>query len=273
MHCDNIGPVEETARSAARARAIAFLAAIDDGCAESLPACPGGHAVLDGRHPALWSANHLRVRTPVAPDPAALAAAAEEHLGALGFRMIAVLDEAVARALRAPLAQRGYRAADELLMLAGPAPGPAASAQGSGAVVEVAHEDLAASRIAAQVELGRDAEVGRQLASRDALIGTVVAIRRFALVADGEIAARCQVYAGGGIAQIENLYVAPAHRGRGLARVVGEHALRAAWAGGAQLVFGIADAEDWPQGFYRRAGFAGAGLLPRFLRAGGRTPP
>jgi hypothetical protein len=104
-----MGPVAETARSAARARAIAFLAAIEDGCAESLPACPGGHAVLDGRHPAL--------------------------------------------------------------------------------------------------------------------------------------------------------------------RAVGEHALRAARAGGAELVFAIADAEDWPQGFYRRAGFAGTGLPPRFLRTAPRTSP
>jgi GNAT superfamily N-acetyltransferase len=265
-----MGPVEETARGAARVRAIAFLVAIDDGCAESLAACPGGHAVLDGRHPALWSANHLRVETLDAPDPAALAAAAEEHLGALAFRMIAVFDEAVARTLSASLAEHGYRAAHELLMLAGPA--PAAAPGAPAAVVEVAHEDLTASRVAAQVELGRAAEVGRQLASRDARIGTVVAIRRFALVAGGEIAARCQVYAGGDVAQIENLYVAPAHRGRGLARVVGEHALRAAWAGGARLVFGIAAADDWPQSFYRRAGFAGAGLLPRFLRTEERTP-
>jgi hypothetical protein len=42
--------------------------------------------------------------------------------------------------------------------------------------------------------------------------------------------------------------------------------LRAARAAGARVVFAIADAAGWPRSFYRRAGCAGAGLLPRFLR-------
>lgn len=251
----------------ARARAIAFLTAIDDGCADRRPPCPGGHAILDARHPALWSANHLRVEVSTAPDPAALDAAAAEHLDGLGFRLIAVHDEGVARDLDAPLQARGYRPAHELLMLAAePPPAPAAGAA-LPAIEEVAPEALLASRIAAQLELGRDPEVGRQLASRDALIGTVVTVRRFAIAAGDEIAARCEVYADGDVAQLENLYVAKEHRGRGLARVVGAHALRVAWAGGARLVLGVADADDWPQSFYRRAGFTDAGLLPRFLRA------
>ena len=251
----------------ARARAIAFLTAIDDRCVERRPACPGGHAILDGRHPALWSANHLRVERVTAPDPAALDGAAAGHLDELGFRLIAVRDEAVARALDAPLQARGYRPAHELLMLSAAPPPPPAAAATPAAIEVVGPAALVASRVAAQLELGRDGEVGRQLASRDALIGTVVAVRRFAIVVAGEIAARCEVRADGAVAQVENLYVAPEHRGRGLARVVGEHALRAAWAGGARLVVGIADAEDWPQSFYRRLGFADAGLLSRFLRA------
>ena len=210
----------------ARVRAIALLTAIDDRCAERRPACPGGQAILDGRHPALWSANHLRVERAAAPDPAALDAAAAEHLDELGFRLIAVHDEAVARTLGPPLQARGYRPAHELLMLSAAPPPPPADTPPA-AIEEVGPEALVASRIAAQLELGRDAEVGRQLASRDALIGTVVAVRRFAIVAAGEIAARCEVRADGAVAQLENLYVAPGHRGRGLARVVGEHALRA----------------------------------------------
>jgi GNAT superfamily N-acetyltransferase len=254
------------ADSEARKRALALLAAVDDGCATQRIPCPGGQAILDDRHPLLWSANHLRVELPAAPDPAGLDAAAARHLDAFGFRMIVVREEPVGRALAGPLAALGYRATHELLMIAGPPPDVMADRGAAPPVVEVRHEQLAASRVEAQAQLGHDAEVGRQLHARDALVEAVVAVRRFAILDGGEVAARCQIYAAGPVAQIENLYVAPRLRGRGLGRVVGEHALRAAWGAGAELVFAVADAEDWPQSFYRRAGFTGAGLLPRFLR-------
>jgi GNAT superfamily N-acetyltransferase len=249
----------------ARGRATDFVTALDDACAETVTACPGGHALLDTRHSALWSANHLRVETPDPPAAAGLDEAAGGLFDALGFRMITVLDEPAGRLLSEPLAALGYAAAHELLMIGGP---QTASAERSDAVVDVTHEDLEASRQAAQVEQGRDAQIGRQLATRDALIGTVVDVRRLAILIDGEVAARCQIHSGGGVAQIENLYITPAHRGRGLSRVLAESAVYEARAAGAELLFGIADAADWPQAFYRRLGFTDAGLLPRFLRTG-----
>jgi ribosomal protein S18 acetylase RimI-like enzyme len=259
-------PTAGAPETASRARALALLTAIEDGCATARIACPGGLVIRDARHPRVWSSNHVRVESPTAPDAAALDAAAARHLDALGFRMIIVREEAVGRALASPLAALGYRATHQLLMTAGPAPDVMPDPVAAPPVVEVSHARLACSRVEAQVELGRDAEIGRQLHARDAVIETVVAVRRFAVVDGGAVAARCQLYADGQIAQIENLYVAPAWRGRGLGRVVGEHALHAARAAGAQLVVAVADAEGWPQSFYRRVGFAGVGLLPRFLR-------
>jgi ribosomal protein S18 acetylase RimI-like enzyme len=247
----------------ARARAIEFLSAIEVACAERIVAWPGGQAILDSRHPRLWSANQLRAEDFARPDAGALIAAAEEHLGALAFRMIAAREEAVATALGDPLVTVGYEPNHELLMIFERQDAPASP---GAAITEIAGDQLARSRVDAAVERGRDAEVGRQLASRDKLIASVVAARFFAVVEQGEVAARCQLYADRDIAQVENVYTRRSDRRRGLARALVSHAVREAHASGARLVFLVADANDWPQHLYRDVGFSDAGLLYRFKR-------
>jgi ribosomal protein S18 acetylase RimI-like enzyme len=254
----------------ARARAIEFLCAIEDACAERIVPFPGGHAILDSRHPRLWGANRLRLEADVAPDADVLAAAAEDHLGGLEFRMIAALDETVGTALGDALAARGYEPAHDLLMIFG---GQAPPAGPGPAITVVACEPLADSRVAAAIERRGDAQVGRELASRDALIASAVAVRRFAVVVHGAIAARCQLYADGDVAQVENVYTASQHRRRGFASALVTHAVGEAHAGGAQLVFLVADANDWPQRLYRSIGFRDAGLLHRFKRVQPATGP
>jgi ribosomal protein S18 acetylase RimI-like enzyme len=253
----------------ARRGAIAFICAIEDACAGRIERAPGGCAVLDPRHPRLWDANHLRVEAPAAPDALELDAAARLHFGDLEFQMISVLHEAVGRALTGPLRSLGYRERHSLLMALASDP-PTASPADAG-ISEISREHLAATRIAGALERGLvDVEVGAQLVSRDALIASVVKERCFAVEAAGrQVAARCQLYSEGHVAQIENVHTVPAHRRRGFARALVTHAAREAHAAGATLVFLVADAAGWPQAFYRRAGFVDAGLLPRFLRLRG----
>jgi hypothetical protein len=179
----------------ARDRAIALLSSIDAGCAEEIVACPGGHAVTDTRHPALWSANHLHVNADEPPDAAGLHAVAVSHFARLGFELITVRHEPVARALTAPLAALGYRPVHELLMLLGERP---VAVDAPAPILEVKPADLEASRIAAQLEAGRGAHVGRQLGSRDRLIARIAAQRCFAVVLSGEVVARCQLYSRAG---------------------------------------------------------------------------
>jgi GNAT superfamily N-acetyltransferase len=244
-------------------RAIDFLDTFDEAAAEEVLAAPGGRAIRDSRHRALWSANHLRVEAVEAPPVADLHAAALRHFGDLDFQLIAVRDPAVACALAEPLAVLGYRAAHERLMILEAdvdRPDPRVE------VAEVALELIRPTRVAAQVEAGRSADVGRQLAARDVLIADVVNQRCFAVLVDGEVAARCQLYGVRPVAQIENVYTAPARRGHGLARALLARAALEARAAGAETVFLVADAADWPQTFYRRAGFRDARILHRFLR-------
>lgn len=257
-------PRRRAADADARGCAVAFLGAIEDACAERILSAPGGCAILDSRHPRLWDANHLRVEAPDAPDPAALDAAARAHFDALGFRMISVLDEAAGRALSGPLEALGYRADHGLLMVLD---GPPGRSPREAAVAEVGREALTKSRLAGALERGLGIEVGDQLVSRDALLGAVVDERCFAVgLGRGHLAARCQLYSRGTVAQIENVYTAPAHRRRGLSRALVTRAAREARAAGATVVFLVADAAAWTPAFYRSAGFADAGLLPCFVR-------
>lgn len=251
----------------ARAAAVAFLRVVEDACAERVVPAPGGHAVLDARHPALWDANHLRVEHASPPDPEAVAAAADRHLGALAFRAVHVLhaDPRAGAALDGPLRARGYRPVHDLLMvLPGPVPPPLAPA--TPAVVEASPEQIAPTHPAAARGAGVDAEVGRQLASRAAAVAAAVPVRWFAVLADGQVAARCALLGDGPVAQIENVWTAPEHRGHGCARALVAHAVRAARAAGADVVFLRTAAADWPQRVYRRLGFADAGPLPRYRR-------
>jgi len=246
-----------------RGRAIGFLSAIEDACAEQILPCPGGHAILDPRHAGLWDANLLRVETAVAPDGAALIAAAETLLGALGFRMITVLHDSAARELSGPLVASDYELDHQLLMILADdvsATEPAVS------VTEVDLVTLHSGRVVAAVERHGGGEVGHQLASRDSLIASAVALRCFAVLEDDEIVARCQLYTDGDIAQVENVYAHPGHRRQGFADALVSHAVSQARAGGARLIFLVADADDWPQRLYRRLGFRDAGLLHRFRR-------
>jgi N-acetylglutamate synthase-like GNAT family acetyltransferase len=250
-----------------RVRVIAFLRAIEHGCAERILSAPGGCAIRDSRHPRLWDANHLRVDASGAPDAADLDAAARSHFEALGFQMISVLDEAVGRELAGPLDGLGYRAHHGLLMVLEGEPG---ASRREVTIAEVQREELARSRIAGAIERGLGVEVGDQLVSRDALVGAVVEERCFAVQPGrGEVAARCQLYSQGSVAQIENVYTAAAHRRRGLSRTLVSRAAREARAAGATVVFLVADAAGWTPGFYRSAGFVDAGLLPQFVRTRG----
>jgi GNAT superfamily N-acetyltransferase len=242
----------------------AFLQSLDDACAERLVPIPGGHAVLDARHPLLWDANHLRVEKSQVPDAAELVAAAERHLAAVDFRALVVLDPTVAETLAAPLLAEGYQPRHELLMLL--APTLLAPLEPPFAIEEVAGEVVSASRIAAARELMGSEQIGRQLASRDALIAAATDVRSFAVMAGGTIVARCQLYGAGSVMQVENVYTDPRHRLRGLAGALVAHAAREAQAAGAEVVFLRTDASGMAQQLYRRLGFVGAGLLPRFHR-------
>ena len=60
----------------------------------------------------------------------------------------------------------------------------------------------------------------------------------------------------------------PAHRGNGYATAVVLRAAREARAEGADLVFLVADGDDWPKELYRKLGFDTVGRLTKFFLTG-----
>jgi predicted GNAT family acetyltransferase len=86
-------------------------------------------------------------------------------------------------------------------------------------------------------------------------------------VRDGaDVVAWARLWTRGAEAQVEDVVCLAEHRGRGYGRAVVAAATRTALDEGAELLFIVADAEDWPRGLYERLGYAPAGRLGVYLR-------
>jgi ribosomal protein S18 acetylase RimI-like enzyme len=106
---------------------------------------------------------------------------------------------------------------------------------------------------------GRSHDVQRQVADFTERMAETTPARVFAAFADGEVASFCALLEGDGIGEIDEVTTLPRFRGRGLATAVVEAALQASLADGHDLTFLVANADDWPRGWYERLGFAEIG--------------
>ena len=107
---------------------------------------------------------------------------------------------------------------------------------------------------------------------RSEKLARVIGARFFGAKVDGVLAAMCELYVHGDAAQIESVETLEEHRNRGAASAVVLAAAEAARAAGATWIHLYADANDWPQGWYRRLGFVDAGgfwNLHRYPENGG----
>jgi predicted GNAT family acetyltransferase len=109
------------------------------------------------------------------------------------------------------------------------------------------------------------AEAVRQLAEYSRREGRVRQDRRFAIASDGgDLAAITKLRSDGRTAQVEDVYTVPEARGRGYARALVSHAVALARAAGHELIFIVADDNDWPQQLYGRIGFEPIGRMRSF---------
>jgi ribosomal protein S18 acetylase RimI-like enzyme len=124
-------------------------------------------------------------------------------------------------------------------------------------------------RTATEAPYGSEPEVVRQLADQTALIATKSSVRYFgATDDDGTVASICVIYSDGEIAQIEDVATLKDYRRRGLAVELLTLAIRAAEDAGHDLIFLVADAEDWPKDLYAKLGFEPIGYSYDFVRPG-----
>jgi ribosomal protein S18 acetylase RimI-like enzyme len=83
---------------------------------------------------------------------------------------------------------------------------------------------------------------------------------------DGRVAAYCELFARGGVGQIESVMTLEEFRGRGFGRAVVARALAESIEARHDLTFLLADAEDWPKELYRKLGFEEVGRVWDFIR-------
>jgi GNAT superfamily N-acetyltransferase len=253
-----------------RERALQFLALADHGGTREEPFAYGT-AMFDERLPRRWDSNYLLVERLFDDVGAAeLAAEAERLQGAAGLRhrKLEVRDEAAGARLEPEFRQLGWTVNRHVLMaLRGEPDRPANTT-----IVREVDADALREPRAQQLRSyawAEDDDVLAQLHEAKELFAKRVETRFFAVLEDGRPVSWTDLYLSGDTAQIEDLGTLEPYRGRGYARALVLHAAGEARRTGAELVFLVADDEDWPKELYGKLGFDELGRVYEFLLAKG----
>jgi len=247
-------------------RAITFVRAVDERAAEQVVPFRWGRALVNRRLELVHDLNYLIVDRVDGADVGALTADANRIQGEAGIahRRVNVDDQAAADRLAPSFAAAGYKAERFVVMVHRRSPGRQADTSG------VREIDWTQVRPARELELRQQpwavaAAPGlvTQILAKHELTASRIHTRYFGATVDGGIVSSCELRTEGGVAQIETVETLEAYRRRGLSRAVVSAALEA--ASGYGFVFLVADANDWPQEFYRRLGFDQVGIESRFL--------
>jgi ribosomal protein S18 acetylase RimI-like enzyme len=238
------------------ARAYAFLARGDMGGTREEES-RFGTAVYTDELPRRFDGNYLRVEREAAPDE--LVAEAKR----LERPLIFVPDPDLGGKLAPWFTEHGWRIDRHLVMAQLREPERTADLS---IVRELDEQALRPSRrrLMESYPWGTP-EVIEQLFQAKALIGQRVTIRFFGVPLGDEVVSYADLYADGADAQVEDVGTLLEHRGRGYATAVILRAIEQARASGADFVFLVADAEDWPKELYRRLGFDEVGHYTKFF--------
>jgi predicted GNAT family acetyltransferase len=112
-------------------------------------------------------------------------------------------------------------------------------------------------------------ELVRQLTQQNLLVKGKIDCQYFARRLDGRVVSGCQLYSRGGTAQVETVGTLGEYRNQGLASSVVRRAVWEAYASGHDLVWIMADEDDWPKALYAKLGFSPVGRFFDFTRKPG----
>jgi GNAT superfamily N-acetyltransferase len=108
-------------------------------------------------------------------------------------------------------------------------------------------------------------ELAEQILDTKILLAERADTRFYAVMVDAEVVAWTDLYIGKDIAQVEDVATLEEHRGKGYATAVVLRAVDEARSAGANLVYLVADEEDWPKEWYQRLGFDTVGRIYKFI--------
>ena len=238
------------------ARAYAFLARGDMGGSRTV-ASPYGRAVYTAEVPKRSDCNYLWIERGGHPEE--LVAEAQR----LERPLIFVPDPDLGERLAPWFAEHGWRIDRHLVMAQLRQPERTADLS---RVRELEERALRpARRRLMEGYPWAKPEVVKQLFEAKALIGRRVTARFFGVLVDGEVVSYADLYVDGADAQVEDVGTLPEHRGKGYATAVILEAIEQARASGADFVFLVADAEDWPKELYGKLGFDELGHYTKFF--------
>jgi len=237
-------------------RAYAFLARGDMGGSRTVSS-PYGRAIYTDEVPKRSDCNYLWIERDGDPDE--LVAEAQR----LERRLIFVPDPELGERLAPWFAEHGWRIDRHLVMAQLRAPEKRAALS---LVRELEEEALRpARRRLTEGFPWATPEMVEQLFQAKALIGQRVTARFFGVLVDDAVVSYADLYLDGSEAQVEDVGTLPEHRGKGYATAVILRAIEHARASGADFVFLVADAEDWPKELYRKLGFDELGHYTKFF--------
>jgi GNAT superfamily N-acetyltransferase len=226
-----------------------------------------GWVVREPSLPLVWSANHVGIVRPVSFGEAL--ELAEEHLGDLPYRQVMIEHEPTGRRLERSFAEERWEVDREVVM--GLVREPDREADLS--VVIDADEDPVMELMRRWI--GEDETIELTPEGLDQVVEfarRVARARNARLLGvrgdHGSLAAITMLYSNGTVAQVEDVYTVPEERGRGYARALVTRAAQVAREQGHELVFIVADEDDWPKQLYRRVGFEPVGLSWALHRGG-----
>jgi ribosomal protein S18 acetylase RimI-like enzyme len=249
-------------------RALEFLTRADHGGTKREPFAYGT-AFFDDRVPRRWDSNYLLVEhLPEAAGVSDLVGEAERIQGSAGLRhrKFEVRDEALGARLEPGFRELGWTVSRNVVMVLERLPDRPAS---DGLVREVALDELREAR-AEQLrsyEWAAEPDVADQLHAAKRHFAELVETRFFAVVVAGRPVSWADLYLDDGTAQIEDVATLESHRGQGFASAVVLRAADEARLAGADLIFLVADDEDWPKHLYRKLGFDELACVYEFLMA------
>ena len=220
-----------------------------------------GTALFNDDYPGRYDSNFLRVERPLGSASAAeIAADADRLYEAFGHREVVVPDDVDGERLAAGFGELGWQVDHLLYMVRRRTP----DRPGEVEVRDAPVDDALVFR--REVWRRANGEASVPIAEFVRVLADRAGGRFFLADRDGTAVAGCELYLHDGVAQIEDVNTLEEARGLGLARAVVLAAADDARGRGADLVFLIADAADWPKELYVKLGFDPIGAFWQFTR-------
>jgi ribosomal protein S18 acetylase RimI-like enzyme len=240
---------------------------VEDVSSSRLVASPLGTALIHDDFRERYDSNFLRVEgSDGTVEASEVAAECDRLFGGFAHREVIVDDPRRGAAMARGFGELGWRI-DRLVTMARR---DRSDGRGDPDLAEELDLDDA---IAFAAEVQRESFPG----TAESVVSTLARFRRvlreradarfFGARVGDELAASCELYVHEGAAQIEDVNTLERFRGRGLARAVVLFAAREATRAGADLIWLIADDNDWPKELYAKLGFVRVGTFWQFTLA------